>query len=102
MQLSRTEAVRAALAATNGKHGQKSVTASSEPLTTDTASGFHGVSVKALASNTATVFVGIGTVAEADGMELNPGEGVTIDIDKASSVEVITGTATQTVSYIQT
>jgi len=35
-------------------------------------------------------------------MELNPGEGVTIDIDKASSVEVITGTATQKVSYILT
>mgnify|MGYP001174394939 FL=1 len=102
MQLSRTEAIRAALAAGTGKNGQKSVSTSSVALTTDAFIGSHGVAVKAATSNTDKVYVGIGTVTSSNGMELNPGEGVTIKVDKASAVEAISASGTQTVAFIQT
>jgi len=103
MQLSRTEAVRAALAATNGVSGQATVGISAAPLdSASTATAFHGIAVKALTSNTDTVFVGIGSITTGTGLELNPGEGVTFEYNSLANIYGISDTAAQKVSYILT
>tara|TARA_R100001480_G_scaffold152935_1_gene155511 strand:+ start:891 stop:1202 length:312 start_codon:yes stop_codon:yes gene_type:complete len=103
MQLSRTEAVRAALAAGNGVTGQLTAGVSALPLASGSvAIANHGIAVKALTANTDSVWVGIGSATTGTGTELNPGEGVTINIDSLTKVYVISDTAAQKVSYILT
>ena len=105
MQLSRTEAVRAALAANSGVSGQNTTIGSGAAISLDsssTAIAYHGVMVKALTANTDSVWIGIGSATTGTGTELNPGEGVTINIDSLAKVYGISTSGTQSVSYIVT
>jgi len=105
MQLSRTEAVRAALAATNGVSGQNISLVSSGAISLasgSTATAYHGIMVKALTANTDSVWIGIGSATTGTGTELNPGEGVTINIDSLTKIYGISTSGTQSVSYILT
>ena len=70
MQLSRTEAIRAALANGSGLYGQTSIT-------------------------------GAATAART-GLELNPGEGVTLKIDQLAKVFAFATTGPQKISYVAT
>ena len=103
MQLSRTEATRAALANSSGLYGQSDVNTSASAISTNAKIGHHGVAVRSLSSNTAVVWVGFDdSVSATTGVELHPGEGVTLNIDQADKVFAYTATATQRVSYIVT
>jgi len=103
MQLSRTEAVRAALANNNGAYGQADVNSSASAISSSTSVFNHGVAVKALATNTAVVYVGFDSSTSAStGVELNPGEGVELKIDQLAKVFAYTATPTQKVSYVAT
>ena len=106
MQLSRTEAVRAALAASSGVSGQNISLVSGAAISLDsgsTATAYHGIMVKALTSNTDSVWVGIGSgVTSSTGLELNPGEGVTFEYNDLSNIYGISTSGTQSVSYIVT
>tara|TARA_R100000808_G_scaffold1358_1_gene6293 strand:- start:12 stop:323 length:312 start_codon:yes stop_codon:yes gene_type:complete len=103
MQMSRTEATRAALANTSGQYGQASVTGSAAQISSNTSEVNHGVAVRALSSNTDVVWVGLdNSTAAGSGLELNPGEGVTIKIDQSAKVWAISGSGTQKISYVAT
>ena len=103
MQLSRTEAIRAALANGSGLYGQASVNSSASAINASTSTVSHGVAVRALTSNTDTVWVGLDSSTSAStGIELNPGEGVTLKIDQLAKVFAYAATGTQKVSYVAT
>lgn len=59
-----------------------------------------GVVVKALAGNTATVFVGVSGVTTSDGFELSAGDSVTLYVDNLADIYVISGSADQKVCYV--
>ena len=104
----RDHKLRAHLSRSNGTTGQVTVeTGTSATLVPASADlGDHGVFVKALSTNIDTVFAGIGTAASdvtlATGMELNPGEGITFNIDSLDKIYTISATAAQKVSYVLT
>jgi len=103
MQLSRTEAIRAALANGSGLYGQASVNNSASAINASTSTVSHGVAVKALSSNTDTVWIGFDvSTAAGTGLELNPGEGVTLKIDQLAKVFAFAATGTQKISYVAT
>jgi len=58
-----------------------------------------GIVVKALSTNTATVFVGGSGVTTSDGFELSAGDSVTYYVDNLADVYVISGSADQVVCY---
>lgn len=60
----------------------------------------NGVTVKALAANTAPVFVGNSTVSSSNGYELLAGESVFVACDNLEDVFVLSGTNNQAVTYI--
>ena len=59
----------------------------------------NGVAIKARASNTGSVYVGVAGVTTTTGYELAPGDTLTLPIDNISSVFII-GAASDRVSYI--
>ena len=103
MQMSRTEATRAALANSVGTSGQADVNSSVSAIVDNTNTVNHGVAVRALTSNTDTVWVGLESSTSAtNGVALNPGEGVTLKIDQLAKVFAFAATGTQKVSYVAT
>jgi len=65
-----------------------------------TTQAIHSVTVKALSTNTVSVYIGATGVTTSTGIELLPGESVSLDVTDLSSVFVISGTASQVVRYI--
>lgn len=60
----------------------------------------HSVTVKALSTNTAVVYIGSTGVTTSNGFELLAGESISLDVDDLSDVYVISGSASQEVRYI--
>ena len=80
--------------------GQKTVaTGTSTAITAETMDSRRGVLVKALAANTATVYLGLTGVTVSTGFELSAGESVVIPHLKASEIFAIT-TGTQNICFI--
>lgn len=87
-------------------HGSNSdVDAAAEQLTTLDIGAAKGVLIKASFNNSGTVYVGKSDVTAAtndatDGMELGPGESVTIPVDNANKVYIIASVANQRVFWM--
>jgi len=80
-------------------NGTKTVpTATAEAIASTQA--ISSVTVKALSTNTAIVYVGKTGCTTANGFELLAGESVSLDIDNLVDVFVISGSAAQVVRYI--
>ena len=84
-------------------NGQKTVTAAG---TAEALAGSQaitsGVHVKALLGNTDIVYVGDSGVSSANGLELNPGESVFVEVSNLLSVFVDSAVNGEGVSYLAT
>lgn len=60
----------------------------------------QSVTVKALSTNTVAIYVGASGTTVANGFELLPGEGTSLDIDNLADVFAISGSASQNLRYI--
>lgn len=58
------------------------------------------VTVKALSTNTVSIYVGASGVTTSNGFELGASESISLDIDNLADVYVISGSASQEVRYI--
>ena len=80
-------------------NGSKTVpTGTAEAIASSQA--ISSVTIKALSTNTAAVYVGATGCTTANGFELLAGESVSLDIDNLADVFVISGSASQVVRYI--
>lgn len=79
-------------------NGQKSVTTSASSI--GTATFTEGVVVKALSTNTASIFVGDSNITTSTGYELIAGECVSLPVRTLANIYCISSTGTQTLSYI--
>lgn len=60
----------------------------------------QSVTVKSLSTNTVAIYVGASGTTVANGFELLPGEGTSLDIDNLADIFAISGTASQNLRYI--
>jgi hypothetical protein len=58
------------------------------------------VTVKSHNGNTGTIYLGVSGVTTSTGFELGPGESLSLAVDNANRIYVISDTASQTVSVI--
>lgn len=58
------------------------------------------VTIKALSTNTAAVYVGAAGTTTGDGFELLAGESVSLEVDDLANIYVISGSDSQVVRYI--
>ena len=80
--------------------GQKTVaTGTATAITAETMDSRRGILVKALAGNTAVVYLGLTGVTVTTGFELSAGESVVVPHLKASEIFAIT-TGTQKICFI--
>lgn len=85
--------------------GQKTVTtAGTRVQLTTTNTGTHTVVIRALLGNTAgaKIYVGGSNVSSSNGLELGPGDAVTIVTGNLANIYLDASTNTQSVSYLYT
>lgn len=78
-------------------NGQQAVTASAAPLVTQEC---IQIIVKALSTNTISVFIGNSGVTTANGFELAPGDWVVVEVEKAEFLYVIASTTGASVCWL--
>lgn len=82
-------------------HGQNTdIDASAEPLTATVTPCVSGITVKAMPTNTAKIYVGASGVTTATGYPLSAGESVFVPVDDVSKVYAIGGAANQAAAWI--
>ena len=80
-------------------NGSKTVpTATAETIASS--QSISSVTVKALSTNTVSVYIGTTGVTTSTGFELSAGESVSLDVDNLTDVYCISGSASQVVRYI--
>lgn len=79
---------------------RQAVTATATALASHASGG--GVCLKAMTTNTITVYYGTAGVTTATGFELTPGEGACLPIDNSSKIFVIASTTGASVTYYGT
>lgn len=69
-----------------------------------TAAACRSVTIKAMSTNTVTVYIGFtaATTTVAGGFALDPGDTVSVEVDNCSDIFSISGTASQTLTVIYT
>jgi hypothetical protein len=77
--------------------GQQAVTGTAAPLATHEC---VQIIVKALAANSIPVYIGPSTVSTSTGYELNPGDHVIVEVEKAEFLHVIAATTGASVCWI--
>lgn len=60
----------------------------------------QSITVKSLSTNTVPIYVGATGTTVANGFELLPGEGTSLDIDNLADIFAISGMASQNLRYI--
>jgi hypothetical protein len=73
--------------------GQVTVTNAAQALGPNNPPLKSGVTVKALSTNTESIFIGVNGVATDNGYELSPGEGIFLEIDSLNKIFHIAATA---------
>jgi hypothetical protein len=81
-------------------YGQTTVGTSAVQLTTTSTPCVKGVLVKALAANTAKVYIGNNSVTTSNGYELSAGQEVFIQVDDVNKLYAISTTTGQKVCWI--
>lgn len=81
-------------------HNQKTVTTAATQITTASTSLTFGILIKASNANTQNVYVGAASVSSINGYELGVGENITLPVDNANRVYVLSPSGTQSVSWI--
>jgi len=72
--------------------GQLTVTVAAQTLPSNTLKS--GVTVKALSTNTESIFIGVGSIVTvSNGYELSAGEGIFLEVDNTNNVGVISATS---------
>jgi hypothetical protein len=80
-------------------NGSKTVpTGTAEALASS--QSISSVTIKALSTNTAIVYVGATGATTSNGFELLAGESVSLEVDDLANIYVISGSASQVVRYI--
>lgn len=83
-----------------GSGHQTVAAAGSRVQLTTTSTPILSVTVKALAGNTGTIYVGGSNVSAANGYELVAGEPISLDVDNLTDVYIDAGVNGEGVSYI--
>jgi len=81
-------------------NGHKTVSAAGTAEALASSTSIKSVTVKALRTNTGTIYVGDSSVSSSNGFEIDPGESVDIEIDDLATVYIDADTNGDGVSYI--
>lgn len=90
----------AEVAPTTVLNGKKTVTTAGTRVTLAASTTCKSVTIKALAANTGTIYVGDTSVASTNGYALAPGETVTLDIANLNTVNLDSSVNGEGVTYI--
>lgn len=81
-------------------NGKKTVTTAGTRVVLATTQAVKSVTIKALKANTSTIYVGNATVASTNGLALEPGESVSLDIANLTTVNLDSAVNGEGVTYI--
>lgn len=82
--------------------GQKTITAAGTAEALASSQTISQVTIRALTTNTDSVWIGDSTVDSSTGYPLEPGEGVLVEIDNLSTIYVDSDVNSEGVAYLAT